>query len=72
MVAGTNLTKQVSVVYVFYYVNFTIFLLRFNKIPFSYKHLFIFVCLVYKCSCYSILVIHESFMEFEKWLLGLI
>ena len=72
MVAGTNLTKQVSVVYVFYYVNFTIFLLRFNKIPFSYKHLFIFVCRVYKCSCYPIPVIHERFMEFEKWRLGLI
>lgn len=61
MVAGTNLTKQVSVGYVFYHVNFTIFLLRFNKIPFSYKHLFIFVCLVYKCSCYITLFL--SFMR---------
>ena len=47
MVAATNLTKQVSVVYVSYHVNFTIFLLRVNKIPFFYKHLFIFVCLFY-------------------------
>ena len=55
MVAATNLTKQVSVVYVFYHVNFTIFVSRFNKIPFSYKHLFICVpslqvfMLLYSC-----------------------